>query len=44
MKASHKRLKAILALKVQNFGLAFIALKLVEFPFFDNFFSDLAKF
>ena len=31
-------------LGVKNFGLASIALKLVEFPLFDNFFLDLAKF
>ena len=44
MKANRKRLKIILALGVKNFGLFSIALKLVEFPVFDNFFLDLAKF
>ena len=44
MKASHKRLKAVLALGVRNFGPSSITSKLVEFPLFDNFFFDLAKF
>ena len=44
MKASHKRLKAILASGVRNFGLSSVALKLVKFPLFDNFFLDLAEF
>ena len=44
MKASHKRLKVVLALGVRNFGLASIALELVEFPLFDNFFSNLVAF
>ena len=44
VKASHKRLKAVLASGVRNFGLFFVALKLVEFLLFDNFFLDLAKF
>ena len=44
MKIIHKRVKAVLVLKVWNFGLAFLILKLVEFLFFDNFFLDLAKF
>ena len=44
MKASHKQLKAVLVLGVRNFGPTSIASKLVEFPFFDNFFPNLAKF
>ena len=44
IKASHKRLKVVLASKVRNFGSAFIAPKLDEFSFFDNFFLDLADF
>ena len=44
MKASRKRLKAVLALGVKNSGLSSVVLKLVEFSFFDNFFPDLAKF
>ena len=44
IKASHKWLKVVLASGVKNFGPIFVALKLVEFPFFDNFFPDLAKF
>ena len=44
MKASYKRLKAVLASKIKNFGLSFVVLELVEFPLFDNFFPDLAKF
>ena len=44
MKTSCKWLKTVLALGVGNFGLAFIASKLVKFPLFDNFFPDLAKF
>ena len=43
-KASCKRLKAVLALEVRNFGLASVAPKLVEFLLFDDFFSNLAKF
>ena len=44
MKASRKRLKAVLALEVKNFGLFSITSKLVEFPIFYDFFPDLAKF
>ena len=44
MKANRKQLKAILASKIRNFGPAPVVLKLVEFPLFDNFFPDLAKF
>ena len=44
MKASRKRLKADLMLKVRNFSPTSIASKLVEFSLFDNFFPDLAKF
>ena len=44
MKASRKRLKVVLVSKIKNFGLAFIASKLVGFSLFDNFFLDLAKF
>ena len=44
VKASHKRLKAVLALEVKNFGLFSVVLKLVKFPLFDNFFPNLAKF
>ena len=31
-------------LEVRNFSPAFIASKLIEFPLFDNFFPNLAKF
>ena len=44
VKASHKQLKAVLASGVKNFGPASVMLELVEFPLFDNFFADLAKF
>ena len=44
VKANHKRLKAVLALGVRNFGPSSVASKLVEFPLFDNFFPDLAEF
>ena len=44
VKASHKRLKVVLASGVKNFGPASVASKLVEFPLFDNFFPDLVKF
>ena len=44
VKVSRKQLKAVLALGVKNFGPSSVALKLVEFLFFDNFFPDLAKF
>ena len=44
MKASYKQLKAILALGIKIFALAFILPKLSKFPIFDNFFPDLADF
>ena len=44
MKASRKRLKPVLVSGVVNFDLSSIVSKLVEFPLFDDFFSDLAKF
>ena len=44
VKTSYKQLKAVLASEVKNFGPASIALKLVKFPLFDNFFSNLTKF
>ena len=44
IKASRKWLKVILALGVRNFDRSSVALKLVEFPLFDNFFLNLAKF
>ena len=44
MKASHKWLKAVLVLGVKNFGLTFVALKLVKLLLFDNFFLYIAKF
>ena len=44
MKASYKWLKVVLALRVRNFDLAFVILKLVKFSLFNNFFPDLAKF
>ena len=44
MKASRKRLKAVLASGVRNFDPTFVVSKLVEFSLFDNFFLDLAKF
>ena len=37
--ASHKRLNAALASGVKKLGLASVALKLGEFPLFDNFFD-----
>ena len=43
IKISCKQLKAILVSRVKNFGPTSVASKLVEFPLFDNFFSDLAK-
>ena len=43
MKASRKRLKAVLALGVKKFGPASVASKLGEFLFFDEF-LDLADF
>ena len=44
VKANCKRLKVVLASGVRNFGLSSVASKLIEFPLFDNFFPDLAKF
>ena len=44
VKVNRKRLKAVLALKIKNFGLFSIASKLIKFPIFGNFFPDLAKF
>ena len=44
MKANRKRLKTVLASEVKNISPSFIALELVEFPLFDDFFLDLAKF
>ena len=44
MKVSHKQLKVILMLEVRNFGLSSVVSKLVEFPLFDDFIPDLAKF
>ena len=44
MKASHKQLKTVLVLRIKNFVLAFIALKLVGFSLFDNSFFNLAYF
>ena len=44
MKVNCKQLKAVLALGVKNFSPSSVASKLVEFPLFDNFFLDLAKF
>ena len=44
VKANCKRLKATLALEVGKLGPLFLALKLDEFPLFDNFFLDLAGF
>ena len=44
VKASHKQLKVVLVSGVRNFGPGFITLKFVEFPLFDAFFLDLAKF
>ena len=44
VKANHKRLKAVLTLRVRNFGPYYVASKLVEFPLFDDFIPDLAKF
>ena len=44
VKANRRRLNASLASRVRNFGLSFVALKLVEFPLYDNFFPNLAIF
>ena len=44
VKANYKRLKAVLALGVKNFGLSSVMSELVKFPLFDGFFLDLAKF
>ena len=44
IKASHKRLKAVLVSGVKIFGLSSVTSKLVELPLFDNFFLNLAKF
>ena len=44
VKTSHKQLKAVLMLKIRNFGSASIIPKLVDFLFFDKFFPDLAEF
>ena len=44
MKASHKRLKVILALGVRKLDPFSLILKLDEFPLFDDFFPDLADF
>ena len=43
MKANRKRLKAALALRVRKLGSLSLALKLGEFPLFDDF-LDLANF
>ena len=42
--ANHKRLKAILALRIRNFGSSSVVLELVKFPLFDDFFPNLAEF
>ena len=44
VKTNYKRLKADLALEVKKLGPASVALKLGEFPLFDEFFPDLADF
>ena len=44
IKANHKQLKTILALGVRKLSPFFLVLKLSKFPFFDNFFPDLAGF
>ena len=44
MKANCKWLKAVLTSGVRNFDLSSVVSKFVEFPLFDNFFLDLAKF
>ena len=44
MKASSKQLKAVLASGIKNFGSSSIVLKWIEFPIFDDFFPNLAKF
>ena len=43
MNASSKQLKVFLVPKIRKLGLAFLVLKLGEFPHFDNF-LDLANF
>ena len=44
MNASHKQLKAILALKIKKLDQFFLTLNLDEFLLFDNFLFDLADF
>ena len=44
MKANYKQLKTILVSEVKKLNLFFLALKLGEFLFFNNFFLDLANF
>ena len=44
IKTSYKRLKIVLALKIKKFGPNFLALNSDEFPFINNFFSDLINF
>ena len=44
IKANHKWLKVNLVSRVRNFSPSSVVSKLVEFPLFDNFFPDLAKF
>ena len=44
MKTNHKRLKVALVSKIRKLGPLFLASKLGEFPFFDDFFFDLANF
>ena len=39
MKASHKRLKVVLASGVKKLGLTFVASKLGKSPIFDGFFD-----
>ena len=44
VKANRKRLKAVLASEVRNFGPSSVTLEFVKFPLFDDLFLDLAKF
>ena len=44
VKANRKRLKDVLASGARNFDPFSVALELVEFPLFDNFFPDLDNF
>ena len=44
IKINYKQLKNILVLEDKKLDLAFLILNLGKFPFFSNFFLNLAKF